>query len=227
MKSMKSMMNKRELTLAKSLSIAIWLVIQLAAAGAANAALFPGKTLKINVTRDTWVSAAKGERNGNNGAAGRLKLKGQQEFTLIDIDTAPLKGIVIQKAILHFRSSTPDQAPVMRLGASTVATPWREGSSARYHREIGGACFSKAMYKLKNWAYPGSTVLDAVFGKGNTTWRFADCTPPGTRRYGSNSASGKTQKMQRSIAPLESIPGSTGGFLSSLMCLPREMARKG
>ena len=87
-------------------------------------------------------------------------------------------GVVIEKAVLHVRSSTPVDAPIMRLGASTVASPWEEGNGTRYRREAGSACFAQAYYKKSDWAYPGSTVLDAVFGKGHSLWRFSDCTPP-------------------------------------------------
>ena len=136
------------------------------------------KILRIPIIRDTWVSAVNDEKCGNNGSDQRLKLKGQQEFTLVDFDAETLKGLIIEKAILHMRSSTPGSAPSIRLGGSTIAAPWEEGNGKRYRKEIGSACFAQAMYKKRYWTYPGSTVLDAVFGKGRTIWRFSDCTPP-------------------------------------------------
>lgn len=133
---------------------------------------------RIPITKDTWLSSVNDEASGNNGAANRLKLKGQQEFILIDFDSDSLKRQMIESAILHVRSATPAEAPLMRLGASSVATTWEEGNGFRYRKETGSACFSQPMYKQKDWAYSGSTVLDAVFGKGHTIWRFSDCTPP-------------------------------------------------
>ena len=46
----------------------------------------------VPVSRDTWVSAVGAEREGNNGASPRLKLKGIQEFSLVDGDFSALKG---------------------------------------------------------------------------------------------------------------------------------------
>lgn len=142
------------------------------------AASFPARIQKIHIVMDTWVSAVHNEQYGNNGAEKRLKLKGQQEFALVDFDPLALRGGVIEKAVLHVRSSTPADAPIMRLGASTIASPWEEGHGRRYRKEVGSACFAQVFYKKSDWTYPGSTVLDAVFGKGHTRWRFSDCTPP-------------------------------------------------
>ena len=153
--------------------------IQLSGATTAGADVSPGSNQKVAIIKDTWVSAVNNEQYGNNGAENRLKLKGQQEFALVDFDPLALKGAVIEKAVLHVRSATPDDAPIMRLGASTIASPWEEGNGRRYRKKIGSACFAQAFYKKSDWAYPGSTVLDAVFGKGHTIWRFSDCTPPG------------------------------------------------
>ena len=55
----------------------------------AHAASFPQR---VEVTRDLWISSHDKEREGNNGASTKLKLKGIQEFFLIDLDPAPLRG---------------------------------------------------------------------------------------------------------------------------------------
>ena len=86
--------------------------------------------------------------------------------------------MIIEKATLHVRPAVPIDAPLMRLGASTIASAWEEGSGTRYGKQAGSGCFAKAMYKKRDGAYSGSTVLDVVFGKGHTIWRFSDCTPP-------------------------------------------------
>ena len=134
--------------------------------------------MAIPITKDTWVSAKEGEKFGNNGSEKKLKLKGQQEITLVDFDVSTLKQKVIDHVFLHVKSLTPARAPIMRLGASSVATEWKEGNGREYRKEFGSACFSQSQYKMKDWAYPGSDVLDSIFGKGNTLWRFADCTTP-------------------------------------------------
>lgn len=138
----------------------------------------PGNSIRFPVTRDTFISSVGDEKTGNNGGADRLKVKGNQEYTLIDIDPAALKGKIITGACLHVRSASPEKAPLARLGVSSVASPWMEGTSYWYWPQAGSACYDQAAYKKRNWAYPGSTLMDAVFGRGNTVWRFADCTPP-------------------------------------------------
>jgi hypothetical protein len=47
---------------------------------------------RMEVSRDLWISAYSKEVEGNNGGSHRLKLKGIQEFFLIDFDPAPLRG---------------------------------------------------------------------------------------------------------------------------------------
>ena len=59
--------------------------------------------LRLDVTRDTWLSNVGPEADGSNGAAPRLKAKSIQEMSLIDVDTPRLKGRVIEAATLHVR----------------------------------------------------------------------------------------------------------------------------
>ena len=48
------------------------------------------RVVRLEVTRDTWVSDVGREADGNNGGAPRLKLKSIQEMTLLDVDATPL-----------------------------------------------------------------------------------------------------------------------------------------
>lgn len=137
-----------------------------------------GQRQKYAVTRDTWVSSVGEEKSGSNGGESRLKVKGQQEYSLLDIDPTALKRKVITGALLHIRTATARDGPLLRVGISSVASEWVEGTSRGYRPQKGSSCFSQAQYGLKDWAYPGSTLMDVVFGKGHTIWRFADCTPP-------------------------------------------------
>jgi hypothetical protein len=61
--------------------------------------------VRLDVTRDTWVSEVGREADGNNGAAPRLKFKSMQEMTLLDVDAAPLRGRTIRSAALHLRKA--------------------------------------------------------------------------------------------------------------------------
>ena len=47
-----------------------------------------GDAVKAPVTRDTWFSNVGVEADGNNGGADKLKLKSNQEMSLIDVDAA-------------------------------------------------------------------------------------------------------------------------------------------
>ena len=137
-----------------------------------------GQSEQFKITRDTWVSGVQDEQNSNNGGAGKLKLKGQQEFILIDIDALPLKGKIITGALLHFKPLSSGKSLFSRIGVSSLAGEWCEGTSKKYHPQQGSSCFVQAKYLEKNWAYPGSTILDVVFGRGNTIWKFAESALP-------------------------------------------------
>ncbi len=137
-----------------------------------------GINKRYDIIRDTGISSVGKERIGNNGGARKLKLKGQQEYVLLDIDTASLKGKMITGAVLHLCSSSPENAPLMRVGVSSVASLWKEGRFFWYLPQIGSSCFNQAFLKKSNWAYPGSSLLDVVFGKGHTRWKFAEASKP-------------------------------------------------
>ena len=107
-----------------------------------------------------------------------MKLKGPQEIMFLDANLSSLKGKIITGALLHIRSASPRTDPFARVGVSSVAAEWAEGKGRGYQTEKGGSSFSHALYGKQEWAYPGSSVLDVIFGRGNTLWRFAECSPP-------------------------------------------------
>lgn len=131
----------------------------------------------LPVNRDTIFSSYPSERTGNSGGGTRLKLKGQQESVLLDIDPASLRGRTVRKAVLHMRSASPEW-PLARVGVSSVATPWREGTAEAYRPQRGSACYAQAALDERDWGPPGGNAMDAAFGMGGTIWRFADATPP-------------------------------------------------
>jgi hypothetical protein len=133
--------------------------------------------VKLPVTRDAWVSSYRTEKKGNLGGSSRLKAKGCQEYTLFDVDAAALEGKVVTGALWHFNSASPN-AIFRRTTVSTVATPWVEGTSDGYRPEEGSVCYEQAALGARDWAYPGSTILDAAWGRGHMIWRFSECSPP-------------------------------------------------
>jgi hypothetical protein len=136
-----------------------------------------GRSERVPVNRDVWLSNAGDESSGNCGGASRWKLKGIQEFTLFDADLSAFKGRRITGALLHVRCASPG-APLSRVTVSTVATPWVEGTGNLYEEQAGSACFNSPAAGEREWAYPGSTLVDAAWGKGNTIWRFAEASAP-------------------------------------------------
>ncbi len=142
-----------------------------------------GRLIRCPVTRDTGISSVNEEKTMNSGWAWKLNLKGQQECLLIDIDPQPLKGKIITGALLHIRSASSETAPLARVGVSSLASQWTEGISIWHRSQTGASCYQQAEYKVRDWAYPGSTLMDVVFGRGHTLWKFADCTPPDSDRW--------------------------------------------
>jgi hypothetical protein len=105
-------------------------------------AIGAGKPLRLDVTRDTWVSALGKETEGNNGGSPRLKFKGIQELSIVDLDPALLRGKTITHAELHLKSASPDI--LHRVTISTLATDWTEGTGTNYEPQDGSACFAWA-----------------------------------------------------------------------------------
>ena len=65
----------------------------------------PRDAIRLDVTRDAWISEVGREADGNNGGAPRLKLKSIQEMSLLDIDPKPLLGRTIRSAVLHVKKA--------------------------------------------------------------------------------------------------------------------------
>ncbi len=132
--------------------------------------------LRVPITRDTWLSAVGGEADGSNGGSGRLKLKSIQEFTLVDIDPAPLKGRVITSATLHVRST--GEPSLKRVTVSTISADWFEGTATSYQAQPGASTFNHRRHPNVPWSFPGSDLTSVVLGQGGSFWRMADATPP-------------------------------------------------
>jgi len=135
-----------------------------------------GKPVRVPVVRDTWVSSCSGETQGNNGGANTLKTKAYQEFFILDIDPAPLKGRVVTGAILHLHCTSKDIQK--RLAVSSLASEWVEGTGTGYAKQPGSSCFEEAELGKRPWAYPGSDMTAVMMAEGNTAWATWDATPP-------------------------------------------------
>jgi hypothetical protein len=154
-----------------------------APAGAAEAPWPPkGSPVRVPVVRDNWTSAVGEERYGNNGGSSRMKLKGQQEHSIFDIDPSALRGKLITGVLWHVRSAGVRE-PLRRVTVSTLASPWVEGAGTQYSRQAGSSCFAQAELGKRDWSYPGSTLMDVAFGGGRTIWRFAEASPPAVQGW--------------------------------------------
>ena len=135
-----------------------------------------GDAVKVPVTRDTWFSNVGVEADGNNGGADKLKLKSNQEMSLIDVDPAALKGRVVRGATLHLHLAGD---PVLhRVTVGTFGAEWVEGTSSNYAPEKGSSCHNFRQYPDVPWTVPGSDLCSIMLGQGGTTWRMAEALPP-------------------------------------------------
>ena len=149
--------------------------------GARTARVEAADQVRLEITRDTWVSSYPGEEDANLGGAGKLKLKGIQEFSLIDVDPAPLRGRVVEGATLHLFALSRDVP--LRVTVSTLATDWVEGTARSYRTQAGSAAFTWAAHGTRRWAHAGSDLTAVMHGVGQTRWSFADAGPPDERGH--------------------------------------------
>ncbi len=134
------------------------------------------ETVRLPVTRDTWVSDVGSESEGNNGGAPRLKIKSFQELSLLDFDPARLRGRVVQSATLHLRST--GEPRLRRVTVSSLGAEWVEGTATGYKPQEGSSSFHHRRNPDVPWAEPGSDLCSVMLGMGGTLWRMADASSP-------------------------------------------------
>jgi len=139
------------------------------------------ETIKLPITRDTWVSAVGKEADCNLGGATKLKTKSIQEMTLFDVDVSKLKGRSIQSATLHFRVQGKERQE--RVTVSSLAADFVEGSSPRYAPQAGSSTFNHRAHPKTPWAFPGSDLTTVMLGEGGTIWSSAQATPPDAKGW--------------------------------------------
>ena len=133
--------------------------------------------VRVDVNRDTWVSAVGRESDANLGGANRLKLKSIQEMTLLDIDPAPLLGRVVRSATLHVRLAGPER--LRRVTVGSIAGEFVEGTSTGYEPEPGASSFLHAEIPDVPWAdHPGGDLTAVTLGAGGSIWAMADASEP-------------------------------------------------
>lgn len=130
---------------------------------------------RVEVTRDLWISSYEKEREGSNGASPKLKLKGIQEFFLIDFDPVPLRGKRVVRAELHLHLEGAET--LGRITVSSVADEWEEGRGTSYARTPGASCFRWSRTDQRPWSGDGPDITGVINGVGGTVWGFGDPSP--------------------------------------------------
>lgn len=129
---------------------------------------------RVDVTRDLWISSHEKEREGNNGASARLKLKGIQEFFLVDLDPAPLQGKRVVRAQLHLHLEGPET--LGRITVSTVADEWIEGRGTGYAQTAGASSFSWRRTGEARWGGGEPDITGVIHASGGSRWDFGDAS---------------------------------------------------
>lgn len=129
--------------------------------------------IRVEVSRDVWISAFPPEREGNNGSSPKLKLKGVQEFFLIDFDPKPLRGKRVTRAQLHLRASGEEM--LGRTTVSTVSEEWEEGKGTGYARVPSASSFAWAATDARRWR--DVDITGSINGAGGSLWGFGDPSP--------------------------------------------------
>ncbi len=151
------------------------------------APLFALETIRLPVLRDLWISSAVGEEEGNNGAASRLKVKGYQEFSILDFDVSSLIGKDVKEARLHLKTVGDER--LHRVGVSSITVDWVEGTGRNYSKEEGSSSFRWRINTSEPWRHSGiellesdlleySDVTSVIFGQGGSIWSEADASEP-------------------------------------------------
>ncbi len=136
----------------------------------------PAQDIRLDVTRDTWLSNVGPEADGSNGGAPRLKAKSIQEMSLIDVDTSRLKGRVIQSATLHLKSAGDPH--LKRVTVSTVGAPWVEGTATNYEHQPGSSTHNHRVHPDIPWTLDGGDLCRVILGQGGTIWSSPRPPPP-------------------------------------------------
>ncbi len=134
---------------------------------------YSAEPLRINVSRDTAVSSYATETEFSRGASPKLKFKGVQEFSLLDIDCAALHGKRVTKAELHLHGEGPEV--LGRMTVSTITEDWVEGTG-NSTKVPGASSFAWARTGEKRWGDGGHDMTSVINGVGGSLWSFADAT---------------------------------------------------
>jgi hypothetical protein len=150
-------------------------------AGWLTATFAAAETVRAEVSRDLWISSFPSEQEGNNGGSPKLKLKGTQEFFLIDFEPAKFRGKRVTRATLHLHLES--SYVLGRTTVSAIADEWAEGKGTGYAKEPGATSFRWARTGEKAWSGDGKDITSVTLGLSGTIWGFGDPSPPDADRW--------------------------------------------
>ena len=131
--------------------------------------------VRVEITRDNWISSSATEVEGNNGASPKLKLKGVQELALMDVDAGALKGRRVVKAELHLHGLGDEV--LRRITVSTITDEWAEGDATGYKKTPGASSFAWARTGERRWGGTEPDITGVMCGAGGSVWSFGDASP--------------------------------------------------
>ena len=139
------------------------------------------ETLRFPAIRDLYVSSASGEEEGNNGASPRLKVKGYQEFSLLDFDVAKLRGRKIKKAKIGVKLASEERLHQVTVGS--IVVPWSEGDGTSYAKVSEASSFRWRANPNVPWsdatdADVYSDITSVTFGEGGSFWASGEASEP-------------------------------------------------
>jgi hypothetical protein len=134
--------------------------------------------VRLDATRDVWISDVGREADGNNGAAPRLKVKSIQEMSLLDFDVAPLRGRTVTKAALHVKLAGDQH--LRRVTVSSIGAEWFEGTGTNYAITPGGATFRHRRHPDLSWSIvpSGGDICYVILSNGGTSWGMSNASAP-------------------------------------------------
>jgi len=139
------------------------------------------ETLRFPAVRDLYVSSASGEEEGNNGASPRLKVKGYQEFSLLDFDVASLRGRRIKEAKIGVKLASEER--LRQVTVSSIVVPWNEGDGTSYAKTPGASSFRWRENPNVPWSDAVeddvySDITSVTFGEGGSFWSCGEASQP-------------------------------------------------
>ncbi len=131
-------------------------------------------SVQVPAIADACLSAYPEERPFNYGGSPRMRLKGIEMFGLLEFDLSPVRGWLVDSAVLRFRPAREDQK-LRWIGIYSVAHPWTEGQGGG--EAAAGCTFLRADSERDLPWGPGPDFLAVSFTHGNTFVDYGEVRP--------------------------------------------------